>query len=65
MDEFEKRELETPDEEFADVSEEITEEISAESEEDALVKELEGIRDMFQEALDNAGEEPADGEIIQ
>ncbi|MBQ7860644.1 MAG: hypothetical protein IJ349_00375 [Clostridia bacterium] len=65
MDEFEKRELETPDEEFADVSEEITEEISAESEEDALVKELEGIRDMFQEALDNAGEEQAEGELIQ
>lgn len=71
MDELEKKELEMPEEETVEAEnavesdgEEVTES-SAENQADALVKELEEIRDMFQEALDNAGNEQAEGELIQ
>ena len=68
MDDFEKKELEgeelttteaTPEEDLPEEQEETTEP-------DALYKELEEIRDMFQEAIDNAALEDADdGQLIQ
>lgn len=76
LDDFEKKELEAKE----TVSEEVTEtqetaaealteeatEEACENEADALVKELEEIRDMFQEAIDNAAEsDEEDGELIQ
>ena len=64
MDDFEKKELEG--EESAEKN--VTQETPADEtyKQDALVKELEEIRDMFQEAIDNASqEETAEGELIQ
>ena len=57
MDELEKKELETED----SACESKEENAPA----DELVKELEEIRDMFQEAIDNAGAEQTQDEIIQ
>ena len=64
MDDFEKKELdgeEAPEETAVDTQE-------ASDEGDALIKELEEIRDMFQEAIDSAAnneEENEQGELIQ
>ncbi len=63
MDELEKKELEALGEDAA--AAEAPEEAVCENQEDALVKELEEIRDMFQEALDNPADEQAENELIQ
>ena len=69
MDELKKDGL-LPEEEEKEVSEEITEDFSAFSDEEAeqeeLIEELENIRDMFQEELDRAIEETdEEGLLIQ
>lgn len=66
MDELEKKELEAVGEDTAGAEpcEQAAEE-GCENQQEALVKELEEIRDMFQEALDNAATEEPDGEFIQ
>lgn len=64
MDDFEKKEL---DGEEAVQGDTVNTQQAAD-ENDALIKELEEIRDMFQEAIDNAGideEDHAHGELIQ
>ena len=57
MDELEKKELEAEKAE----SEQKDRSTAA----DDLVKELEGIRDMFQEVIDNASAEQTESELIQ
>ncbi len=64
MDDFEKKELDaaqdtTPE---ADTAQDMVPEADGAKDADALVKELEEIRDMFQEAIDNAAQEETDGE---
>lgn len=74
MDELEKKELDALADEAVGAEAETGEAKAAEAEaevaadgqqEDALKKELEEIRDMFQEALDSAAQQEQDGEFIQ
>lgn len=59
MDELEKNELDVDVNESTDVSTE------PDSSADGLKKELEEIRDMFQQAIDSAAQEESEGEVIQ
>ena len=67
MDELEKMEPEVLGEDAEKAEEPVAEsgEAGAENGADALVKELEEIRDMFQEALDSAANEQTENELIQ
>ena len=67
MDDFEKKELEELQDEATATEaaqDEVTEAVEADGAQDAdaLVKELEEIRDMFQEAIDNAAQDDESGE---